>query len=200
MQQSESIADLAAALAAAQGELEPVKKGTENPFYKSKYADLDAIVTAVRPVLSKHGLAVAQFPESDDTGDYLTTQLMHASGQWLRARMRLVVAKQDAQGMGSGITYMRRYTYSPAVGVVTEADDDGTGATAPPAQIPRGGIPPAAEGASRVSTTPDGEIVEDFDTRRQRILAEAKARGPLEEKAEAVQAAQRRTRPSPLRT
>lgn len=211
MQRSETIGHLAEALAKVQGELVtvvkdktaqiPTKTGRD---YSYKYADLESVVAAARKPLSEAGLAVAQFPEWDDKGDgaILTTMVMHASGEWLAASIPLLVSSLTPQAQGSAITYARRYAYCAALGIVADEDDDGKTAseTPAPAQIPRGGIPPAAEGPSRVEATPDGEIVEDFESRRQRILAEAKARGPLEEKAEAVRAAQHRTRPSPLRT
>lgn len=137
MRSSDSIGALAEALAAAQGEFEAVPKTADNPFFKSKYADLPDVVLAASPILSKHGLSVTQLPDFDGEHDLLTTRLMHKSGEWLEASMRLHVPKADPQGQGSALTYARRYSYSGAVGVVTDVDDDGNAASKPRAPEPR---------------------------------------------------------------
>ena len=127
---SDSIANLAVALAGAQGEFSAVPKGADNPFFKSKYAALPDVVATATPVLSKHGLSVAQFVDSDDIGDLLTTYLMHTSGEFISHSMRLHVAKSnDPQSQGSAITYARRYSYMSALGLVADVDDDGNSAS-----------------------------------------------------------------------
>lgn len=129
MRSSETIGALAEALAAAQGEFQAVPKTADNPFFKSKYADLPDVVMAASPILSKHGLAVTQLPDFDGEHDLLTTRVVHKSGEWIEASMRLYLPKADAQGQGSAITYGRRYSYSGGVGVVTDVDDDGNAAS-----------------------------------------------------------------------
>jgi hypothetical protein len=127
---SDSIKNLAISLAAAQGEFSAVPKGAENPFFKSKYAALPDVVATATPVLSKNGLSVAQFVDSDDLGDLLTTYLLHSSGEFISHSMRLHVAKSnDPQSQGSAITYARRYSYMSALGLVADNDDDGNAAT-----------------------------------------------------------------------
>jgi len=127
---SDSIKNLAVALAAAQGEFSAVPKGADNPFFKSKYAALPDVVATATPVLSKNGLSVAQFVDSDDLGDLLTTYLLHSSGEFISHSMRLHVAKSnDPQSQGSAITYARRYSYMAALGLVADNDDDGNAAT-----------------------------------------------------------------------
>ena len=133
MRRSDSVAALAAALAAAQGEFKAVPKKAENPFFKSKYADLPSVVLAASEVLAKHGLSVSQMPDFDGEHDLLTTTVMHSSGEWIEASARLHLAKDDPQGQGSAITYARRYAFSGALGIVTDEDDDGEAATHPPA-------------------------------------------------------------------
>ena len=137
MRSSDTIGALAEALAAAQGEFEAVPKTADNPFFKSKYADLPDVVLAASPILSKHGLSVTQLPDFDGEHDLLTTRLMHKSGEWLESSMRLHVPKADPQGQGSALTYARRYSYSGAVGVVTDVDDDGNAASKPRAAEPK---------------------------------------------------------------
>jgi hypothetical protein len=137
MQQSETIGKLAEALAAAQGEMQPIPRTKENPYFKSKYADLAAVVQATTPILAKHGLAVAQFPgykanAVDGATEVLTTIVMHSSGEWVSDQMPLLMSKRDAQGLGSAVTYARRYAYGAAVGIVTDDDDDGQQASQPP--------------------------------------------------------------------
>ena len=112
MQQSESIANLAKALAIVQGKLTYAKKDSKNPFFKSNYADLESVWDACRDLLASNGLAVSQFPGSYceiDKSMSLTTILTHESGEWISNEMTLPVSKVDPQGAGSAITYMRRY-------------------------------------------------------------------------------------------
>jgi hypothetical protein len=139
---SESIDELSKALVAAQGDLKPVEKGADNSYFKSKYADLASVVKVVNPILKSHGLAVTQMPGvTEDGNDVLTTRLIHESGQWQEATMRLILTKQDAQGLGSAITYARRYAYSAVLGIITEQDDDGNEASKPAQQTTRRSAP-----------------------------------------------------------
>jgi len=129
--QSESIANLAKALSIVQGKLTYAKKDSANPFFKSKYADLESVWDACRDLLSDNGLAVVQLPGEYFEGTMaLTTIITHSSGEWISQQMSLPVTKPDAQGAGSALTYMRRYALAAAVGVV-QADDDGNAASAP---------------------------------------------------------------------
>jgi len=127
---SDSIQNLAVALAKAQGEFSAVPKGSSNPFFKSKYAALPEVVLQTTPILSRNGLSVAQFVDSDESGDLLTTYLIHVSGEFISHSMRLHVAKaNDPQSQGSAITYARRYSYMSALGLVADDDDDGNAAS-----------------------------------------------------------------------
>lgn len=129
MNHSEQINELALALAIAQGEMQNAKKDVSNPFYKSKYADLASVMDTARPVLSKNGLSVAQLTEVTDGGVILVTKLLHKSGQWLCSHYPVKPLKDDPQGMGSALTYARRYSYGAIVGIATEEDDDGNAAS-----------------------------------------------------------------------
>jgi hypothetical protein len=127
MERSEQLNELAAALAKAQAELEGASKDGNNPHFKSKYATLESAVLACKAVLPKHGLSVSQFPSMQ--GDYVTVEtiLMHSSGQFLSGILPVPVSKKDAQGIGSAITYGRRYSLMAVVGIAPE-DDDGNAA------------------------------------------------------------------------
>jgi hypothetical protein len=144
MNQSENINELAAALAKAQGEMQAAIKDSVNPFFKSKYADLGSVWDAARPVLSKNGLCIMQTTEvcSERNQVVMVTTLAHISGQWMKSYLPLNPSKNDSQGMGAAITYLRRYSLSALVGVVCDDDDDGEtavgrGKTQPQQQQPK---------------------------------------------------------------
>lgn len=131
MNKSESIAGLAAALAEAQGEIENASKNASNPAFKSRYADLAEVINTVRPVFASHGLAVVQFPAFADGIVSVETVVTHKSGEWMSGTASAPVTKQDAQGVGSAITYLRRYSLSAVAGIAQE-DDDGNAASQKP--------------------------------------------------------------------
>ena len=122
------ISALATSLAIAQGKITGALKDSANPFFKSKYADLASVWDACRSALSENGLAVIQQAEADAEGVLVTTTLAHSSGQWTRSTLRLVPKDSSPQGIGSAITYGRRYALAAAVGVA-QVDDDGNAAS-----------------------------------------------------------------------
>lgn len=128
MNRSESIKEIGAALAKAQGEIEGAKKDSQNPFFKSSYADLASIWGACREPLSKNGLSIAQTTYSHEGQLYLETTLLHSSGEWISGELPIRPVKDDPQGVGSAITYMRRYGLQAMVGIAPE-DDDGNAAS-----------------------------------------------------------------------
>jgi hypothetical protein len=129
MSQSDSIKELATALSKVQGELTYAKKDSANPFFKSRYADLESVWDACRSLMAANGLSVIQMPGNYFEGRmWLVTRLCHNSGEWIEQEMSVPVQKADAQGAGSALTYMRRYALAAFVGVV-QADDDGNAAS-----------------------------------------------------------------------
>ena len=133
--QSPTIGKIADALSKAQAEMQHAAKTADNPFYKSKYADLPAVIDAARPHLAKNSLSVCQLTEFNESGVTLITQLMHSSGEWLCGYYPVRPIKNDPQGMGSALTYARRYSYQSLVGIATSVDDDdGNAASALTAQ------------------------------------------------------------------
>ena len=128
MKSSESINELATALAAAQGQMGAAVKDAENPFFKSKYADLGAVIKALKEPFSSNGLSYTQFPIRDGDSAGVVTRLMHSSGQWMESEYTLPLAKFDAQSAGSAFTYARRYALQSIAGIPA-ADDDGNAAT-----------------------------------------------------------------------
>lgn len=129
---SEQINELLTALSKAQGEIAPALKDSINPHFKSRYADLSSIWSACRTQLSKYGLAVIQTTAEINGKIILITTLGHSSGQWMRSELPVIVTKNDAQGLGSALTYMRRYSLAAMVGVAPDDDDDGNAASASP--------------------------------------------------------------------
>lgn len=128
IEQTAEISELVKALAVAQGKITGALKDSSNPFFKSKYADLASVWDACRGPLSDNGLAVVQQTEADDQGVLVTTTLAHSSGQWMRSTLRLIPKETTPQGIGSAITYGRRYALAAAVGVA-QIDDDGNAAS-----------------------------------------------------------------------
>ena len=140
MKHSESITKLAAALVKAHGEIRGVTKDSTNPHFGSRYTSLDATMDMVRPILAKNGLAVVQgatVPETDGGGIKnfsLETMLLHESGEWMSNAVTIPVEKANAQGVGSGLSYARRYGVSALLALSSDEDDDGNGATSAPAK------------------------------------------------------------------
>jgi hypothetical protein len=129
MNKSESIKNIASAIVAAQAEIENAEKNSTNPHFKNKYADLSAILESVKPVFAKNKLAVLQFERFVEPNKVeLETVLLHESGEWISEVSGCFVSKPDAQGIGSAVTYLRRYSLAAAAGI-TQVDDDGNTAS-----------------------------------------------------------------------
>lgn len=118
------------ALAKAQLEIKLAQRDSENPYFKSKYANLGSVIEASRPALAKNGLCVFHRQELTEEGQsILVCTLAHASGQYIDSRYRVVPAKNDIQSLGSYMTYLRRYSYVAICGLA-DTDDDGEAAVA----------------------------------------------------------------------
>ena len=169
MKHSESIALLAGALAKAQLQIEPASKNATNPHFRSHYADLASIWDACRGPLNTNGLSIVQFPCDGEVGRTgLCTMLLHSSGEFISEVVTTRSQKDDPQGLGSALTYLRRYALAAVVGVTATEDDDGNAASTPanarvaaPAQrpyIPPPVSPPAVNAPS-VAHKPVGQPV-----------------------------------------
>jgi len=129
-------APLAKAFVAAQKATESIKKAASNPAFRSTYADLAHVVEGVIPALNANGVGVMQFPGFDGQMVSLTTTLLHESGASVTATLHLRPSKTDPQGVGSAITYGRRYALLAMTGAAPE-DDDGNAASGPVRDEPR---------------------------------------------------------------
>jgi hypothetical protein len=135
MQKSETIAALSKAIALSQLQVENASKSSVNPHFKSKYADLAEILNTVRPIFSANNIAIVQMPSFEQGVASVETMLCHESGEFISSVCSAPVGKQDAQGVGSAITYLRRYSLAAMAGIAQE-DDDGNHAVQQPRQAP----------------------------------------------------------------
>lgn len=141
---SDSIINLAVALTKFNGEVHSIAKDAKNPHFKNNYASLDNIVEEIRPILQKHGISVLQIPGGDGENVIMKTMLLHESGEWLESEPLIMrPVKNDPQGMGSCITYARRYSLCSMLSLSTGIDDDGNAASQPtqPGQKPQYSAP-----------------------------------------------------------
>lgn len=131
---STDITQLAKAMLQVQKELAPVTKDALNPYTRSKYATLNAIMEVCKPVLLSHGIWLTQITVPSEPGTVaLLTKLTHAeTGQYQAALTVLPLQKMDSQSAGAALTYSRRYGLSALLGLVTEDDDDAESTKLPP--------------------------------------------------------------------
>jgi len=122
MEKSESIINIAKSLIEFSIKVGKIKKDEKNPFFKSSYASLSAIQDAIQLPLAESGMALTQVPD----GDCLTTLLIHAeTGEFLQATYNIHASKNDPQGIGSAITYARRYAIGAILNLNIDSDNDG---------------------------------------------------------------------------
>lgn len=126
MKKSESIKQLAAALAIFHIKMDVIKKDQTNPFFKSTYASLSNILDAIKIPLAESDLSFSQHPMGEHG---MSTILMHKSGEWIGSHFTMKPIKNDPQGVGSCITYMRRYALAAILGLNIDDDDDGNQAS-----------------------------------------------------------------------
>jgi hypothetical protein len=128
MKTSESIKQIAEALVSAQKEIRFAAKDSTNPHFKSKYANINSVIEAVKKPLNDNNIAILQsLSPSDDNKLHLTTRLLHSSGEWIEDTAVCPIQKQDPQGLGSAISYIRRYSISSLCALYAD-DDDGQSA------------------------------------------------------------------------
>ena len=186
MRHSETMGKIAPALVKALAEIGGVAKGADNPFFKSKYATLENVIDASKPILAAHGLAMIQFPGAYGSGAMsLDTVILHESGEWISGVEAFGVAtgKQDPQAIGSALTYARRYAQM-AVLNMPAVDDDGEAAM----------VRPVANAPKITQDQADTlqALIEDVGADAKRFLAYLKVSNlvdlPASRYAEAVQA------------
>lgn len=127
MKKSEDIKELIAAMVKFNGEITRISKDAQNPFFKNNYATLDQIIDNVRPVLASHGLVIMQDVSTEESGSItVSTSLFHETGQFIESTgTTLKPEKQNPQGIGSAISYAKRYDLTTILSLNTGEDDDG---------------------------------------------------------------------------
>lgn len=148
MRRSESIKELAVAMCKAQAEMHNPAFDAKNPHFKSNYASLASVRSAVVPVLAKHGVSVMQDLVSTEEGVKCVNLVMHQSGEWIETEgITVPVDRRNAHGMGSASTYARRFSLMALVTVVGDTDDDGNTAVAAAPEKPAPKAISATQGA-----------------------------------------------------
>jgi hypothetical protein len=180
VRKSEQINELAAALSKAQAKVQGAHKTSDNPFFKSKYADLAAVWDACREPLTENGLSVLQFPVTeivpfkgvDDKGNEFDgtyakvtciTLLLHSSGQWIEDDSFTAEAKDAGpQAIGSAVTYLRRYSLQAVAGVAPEDDDGNAASPQVQRERPQAVQTPMRTGKPEPSVTPEYAAFEGY--------------------------------------
>ena len=181
LQRSETIGELAKALAAANLEIVNPSLDAVNPHFKSRYASLGAIINAVRLPLARHGISAVQTVSTDGGAVGVTTTLLHASGEWMaETAMSALPDRATVQQLGSIITYLRRYCLASVTNIVGEEDQDGNEASLPsaPRSEPRKPFKPteakgAPVAAPKASAPPAKAAPVKAEPVKDRIVADA---------------------------
>lgn len=170
VEHSASIGKIAASIAKAQATIVTAEKGEMNPHFGKAYADLADVWSACRDSLTANGLGVVQLPSAEGAKVTMVTYLVHDSGEWFRGALTVSSQKTDPQGIGSTITYLRRYALAAIAGVAPKDDDDGNAGSAgrgndgPPPQQKAASKPAqqAPQGQAAQATTEIPEAVKPF--------------------------------------
>lgn len=180
--------ELIAALCKAQAKFSPAIKDAANPFFKSKYADLNAVWDACKQGISENELFVSQqtyTPEENKT--MLRTRVYHSSGGYIESEIQVVVAKQnDPQSFGSALTYFRRYSLAAILGIVVDDDDAEAGMSRNDPKQQQKAPQHAVRQAAPVHSQQDAIPMSDQQkTTITELLASTKIPAEMKEKAEA---------------
>lgn len=147
MKTSETIGKISPALLKAQRAITFAVKDAKNRQFKSTYADLSSVIDASKPALNDAGICFIQMAAPSDPGCLaLTTRLIHESGEWIESTATCPLQRNDPQGYGSALTYLKRYSLASAVGLYQD-DDDGNAATKTVKLVARAPVIPVAKGA-----------------------------------------------------
>jgi len=140
MTSSETIGAIAPSLIKAQSQMQGISKEGKNPAFKSKYVTLDSILDTLRPILTSNGLMLTQGSQQPETMQTVTVEsrIIHTSGEWISTTVTIPVTKPDAHGLGSALTYGRRYSVSALLAISADEDDDANGAVTAQVDYRRG--------------------------------------------------------------
>jgi len=140
MTSSETIGAIAPSLIKAQSQMQGISKEGKNPAFRSKYVTLDSILDTLRPILTSNGLMLTQGSQEPQAMQAVTVEsrIIHTSGEWISTTVTIPVTKPDAHGLGSALTYGRRYSVSALLAISADEDDDANGAVTPQESFRRG--------------------------------------------------------------
>jgi len=181
MERSESIKEIAAALCKAQRAMGAAIKDSNNPFFNSRYADLASIIDAIKEPLSGNGLSYVQVANHISGEVVVETILMHTSGEWILGSLAMKPTKDDPQGVGSCITYARRYGLQAMVGIPADDDDGNAASAAAPPTRESSVRPTAAHGTSGTDSAPTTGVRKITEAQKKLLFVRAKAAGVTEE-------------------
>jgi hypothetical protein len=183
MQTSENINELATALSKAQGQMGGASKTADNPFFKSKYADLGSVIAAVKEPLAENGLSYVQFPFAYEGTVGVTTRLMHSSGQFMEANFSIPAPKNDPHTYGSLVTYCRRFSLQSILGIPAE-DDDGNAVTQAARTLINSGQVASLQALMEMTDTKESQFLKAYDVEslKQLTVDQFKHAVPLLEK------------------
>ena len=137
MTSSETIGAIAPSLIKAQSQMQGISKEGKNPAFRSKYVTLDSILDTLRPILTSNGLMLTQGSQEPQAMT-VESRIIHTSGEWISTTVTIPVTKPDAHGLGSALTYGRRYSVSALLAISADEDDDANGAVTPQESFRRG--------------------------------------------------------------
>lgn len=181
MNMSPTIGALSAALSKAQGMMHAAPKDRENPFFKSQYATLASVIEAIRAPFTANGLAFSQPTRVDESGRvYVTTVLLHSSGEWISGEASAQAVKPDPQGVGSLISYMKRYGLQALVGIAS-ADDDGHAASGLHLSEPKPAPPKERKATPREEPmlSASGKVMKFMRSQLSHLLETAEQQAPI---------------------
>ena len=110
-----------------QEKVDPPSKDQTNPHYRNAYASFESCLNTIKPALHQHNFILVQSNNRDELGDYTQTKFVHESGQELTTKVYLVLERENMQGVGSAITYAKRYGILTLAGIEPEVKDDDDG-------------------------------------------------------------------------
>lgn len=161
----------------AQSEMGAALKSAKNPFFKSNYADLSAVQSAVYPPFHANGFAIVQTGGADEFGQYIETRFIHqaAAPDMFTSRVYLAFKQGDMQSLGSAISYARRYGMCAVSGVFLE-DDDANRATgrAQPEQPQQPDVMERAQKLSRFIEKATAEQLSGMADKANALIADLK--------------------------
>jgi len=134
---------LFAALAKAQGSMSTAKKGSINSHFRNRYADLASVLEAILPPMNANGLALLQFPGNEGAQHVsVSTLITHSDGGWIASQASCKADKDNAQGFGSAVSYLKRYSAQAALACPSEDDDGNSASGLPPKPVKTGAVGP----------------------------------------------------------